>query len=190
MGLIWKKRKLEIRMLILVAIEEELKRSELPDHEIEYVGVGKVNAVFNTLNAIEKYSPKQIVNFGTAGSLNKNIKGLVEVSSFFQRDMDASPLGFKVGQTPFEEDIEITFGREGVTCGTGDKFVTTLPALKTDIVDMEAYAIAKVCKLKNIDFRCFKFISDNADNEAKDDWVDNVSLGAKLFIEKIGSLED
>ena len=190
MGLIWKKRKLEIRMLILVAIEEELKRSELPDHEIEYVGVGKVNAVFNTLNAIEKYSPKQIVNFGTAGSLDENIKGLVEVSSFFQRDMDASPLGFKVGQTPFEEDIEITFGREGVTCGTGDKFVTSLPTLKTDIVDMEAYAIAKVCKLKNIDFRCFKFISDNADNEAKDDWVDNVSLGAKLFIEKIGSLRD
>ena len=37
MGLIWKKRKLEIRMLILVAIEEELKRSELPDHEIEYI---------------------------------------------------------------------------------------------------------------------------------------------------------
>ena len=190
MGLIWKKRKLEIRMLILVAIEDELKRSELLDHEIEYIGVGKVNAVFNTLNAIEKYSPKQIVNFGTAGSLDENIKGLVEISSFFQRDMDASPLGFKVGQTPFEEDIEITFGREGVTCGTGDKFVTSIPTLKTDIVDMEAYAIAKVCKLKNIDFRCFKFISDNADNEAKDDWVDNVSLGAKLFIEKIGSLND
>ncbi len=48
MGLIRKKRKLEIRMLILVAIEEELKRSELLDHEIEYIGVGKVNAVFNT----------------------------------------------------------------------------------------------------------------------------------------------
>ena len=177
-------------MLILVAIEDEFKRSELPDHQIEYVGVGKVNAVFNTLNAIEKHSPKQIINFGTAGSLDVKIKGLVEVSSFFQRDMDASPLGFEVGQTPFEEDIEITFGREGVTCGTGDKFVTSTPILKTDIVDMEAFAIAKVCKLKNIDFRCFKFISDNADNEAKDDWVDNVSLGAKLFIEKIGSLKD
>ena len=66
--------------------------------------------------------------------------------------MDASPLGFEVGQTPFEEDIEITFGREGVTCGTGDEFVTSTPKLKTDIVDMEAFAIAKVCKLKNIDF--------------------------------------
>ena len=177
-------------MLILVAIEDELKRSELPDHQIEYIGVGKVNAAFNTLNAIEKHSPQQIINFGTAGSLDVKIKGLVEVSSFFQRDMDATPLGFEIGQTPFEENIEITFGREGVTCGTGDKFATSAPKLKTDIVDMEAFAIAKDCKLKNIDFRCFKFISDNADNEAKDDWVDNVSLGAKLFIEKISNLAD
>ena len=177
-------------MLILVAIEDELKRSELPDHQIEYIGVGKVNAAFNTLNSIEKHSPQQIINFGTAGSLDVNIKGLVEVSSFFQRDMDATPLGFEIGQTPFEENIEITFGREGVTCGTGDKFATSAPKLKTDNVDMEAFAIAKVCKSKNIDFRCFKFISDNADNEAKDDWVDNVSLGAKLFIEKISNLGD
>ena len=177
-------------MLILVAIEDELKRSDLPNHQIEYIGIGKVNAVFNTLNAIQKHSPQQIINFGTAGSLDTKIKGLVEVSRFFQRDMDASPLGFEVGQTPFERDIEITFGREGVTCGTGDKFVTTTPKLKTDIVDMEAFAIAKVCKLKKIDFRCFKYISDNANNEAKDDWADNVSLGAELFIEKIKSLKD
>ena len=190
MGFIWKKRKLEVRMLILVAIEDELKRSDLPNHQIEYIGIGKVNAVFNTLNAIQKHSPQQIINFGTAGSLDPNINGLVEVSKFLQRDMDASPLGFEIGQTPFENDIEITFGREGVTCGSGDKFVTSAPKLQTDIVDMEAFAIAKVCKLENIDFRCFNFISANADNEAKDDWVDNVSLGAKLFIEKIGSLKD
>ena len=61
-------------MLILVAIEDELKRSEIPEHQIEYIGVGKVNAVFNTLNAIEKYSPKQIINFGTAGSLIEKLK--------------------------------------------------------------------------------------------------------------------
>ena len=176
--------------LILVAIEDELRRGDLPGHQIEYIGVGKVNAVINTLNAIQKHNPKKIINFGTAGSLNANVRGLVEVSTFFQRDMDASPLGFKVGQTPFEDSLEITFGRDGVTCGTGDKFVTRTPALKTDIVDMEAFAIAKVCKLKNISFRCFKFISDNANDEAKDDWVDNVSLGAKLFIERMNDIED
>ena len=179
-----------MKILILVALKDELDVNEIGDLKVYYSGVGKVNAAIKTLQVIQKHSPDLIINFGTAGSLNPRLSGLLEVGSFYQRDMNASPLGFEVGQTPFEEDIEITFGREGVTCGTGDKFVTSTPILKTDIVDMEAYAIAKVCKLKNIDFRCFKFISDNADNEAKDDWVDNVSLGAKLFIEKIGSLKD
>ena len=179
-----------MKILILVALKDELDANEIGDFKVYYSGVGKVNAAIKTLPVIQKHSPDLIINFGTAGSLNPRLSGLLEVGSFYQRDMNASPLGFEVGQTPFEEDIEITFGREGVTCGTGDKFVTSTPILKTDIVDMEAYAIAKVCKLKNIDFRCFKFISDNADNEAKDDWVDNVSLGAKLFIEKIGSLKD
>ena len=179
-----------MKILILVAIEDELKRTDLPNLQIEYIGVGKVNAAYNTLKAIQKYSPDIVINFGTAGSLDPNIKGLVEVSKFLQRDMDASPLGFEIGQTPFENDIEITFGRQGVTCGSGDKFVTSTPRLQTDIVDMEAFAIAKVCKLESIDFRCFKFISDNADNEAKNDWVENVSLGSKVFIETINKLEN
>ena len=189
MGFIWKKRKLEVRMLILVAIEDELKRRELPDHQIEYIGVGKVNAVFNTLKAIEKYSPKKIINFGTAGSLDAKINGLVEVSKFFQRDMDASPLGFKIGQTPFDDIQEIEFGPGGYSCGTGDSFVTSTPKLKTDLVDMEAYAIAKICYLNDIKFRCFKYISDNADGDANTDWVKNISIGKKLFIKKMRDLE-
>ena len=68
MGLIWKKRKLEVKMLILVAIEDELKRSDLPNYQIEYIGIGKVNAVFNTLNAIQKHSPHQIINLRPQGS--------------------------------------------------------------------------------------------------------------------------
>jgi adenosylhomocysteine nucleosidase len=46
---------------------------------------------------------------------------------------------------------------------------------------MEAYALAKVCKLEGIKFRCFKYISDNADSNASLDWIDNCKKGAKLF---------
>ena len=177
-----------MKTLILAALKDKLDANEIQDLKVCYTGVGKVNAAIKTLQAIQKYSPDLIINFGTAGSLNPQLKGLIEVCSFYQRDMDASPLGFEIGQTPFEDEKEISFGRQGVSCGTGDKFVTSLPKLKTDIVDMEAFAIAKVCKLHNVDFRCFKFISDNADSEAKDDWVDNVSQGSSLFIEKLKTL--
>ena len=40
---------------------------------------------------------------------------------------------------------------------------------------------SKVCKLEGIKFRCFKYISDNADSDASSDWIDNCKKGAKLF---------
>ena len=131
-------------ILILVALKEELSVQDLPDFQIHYTGVGKINASIKTLEVIKEYSPAQIINYGTAGKINKKLKGLVEVNRFFQRDMDATPLGFKIGQTPFDDIEEINFGSGGYSCGTGDSFVTQTPKLKTDLVDMEAYSIAKI----------------------------------------------
>ena len=175
-------------ILILVAVEEELSIKDLPEFQIYYTGVGKINASIRTLEIIRDHSPTQVINYGTAGSLNKKLKGLVEVTQFFQRDMDVTPLGFKIGQTPYDEIEEINFGSTGYSCGTGDSFVTQTPKLKTDLVDMEAYAIAKICYLKDIKFKCFKYISDNADEGASDDWIKNVSIGKKLFIERMKNL--
>ena len=45
-----------MKILILVAIEDELKRTDLPNLQIEYIGVGKVNAAFNTLKACLLYT--------------------------------------------------------------------------------------------------------------------------------------
>tara|TARA_B100000579_G_C22294055_1_gene604039 strand:- start:5 stop:544 length:540 start_codon:yes stop_codon:yes gene_type:complete len=174
-------------ILVLVAVKEELSKGDLPDFQIHYTGVGKINAAIKTSEIISRYSPSLVINYGTAGSLNKKLNGLVEATRFFQRDMDATPLGFKVGQTPFDDIIEIDLGNSGYSCGTGDSFVTQTPILRTDLVDMEAYAIAKICYLQNIKFKCFKYISDNADNTANKDWVENLSMGKKLFVEKMNN---
>ena len=175
-------------ILILVAVKEELSKEDLPNFNIHYTGVGKINASFKTSEIIKEYSPTHIINYGTAGSLNEELKGLVEVTRFFQRDMDATSLGFEIGQTPFDDIAEINLGSHGLSCGTGDSFVTQTPKLKTDLVDMEAYAIAKICCIKDVKFRCFKYISDNADTYANDDWIKNVSAGKKLFIKKVKNL--
>ena len=170
---------------ILVAVKEELSQKDLPDFQIHYTGVGKINAAIKTLKIIKDYSPSLIINYGTAGALNKDLQGLVEATRFFQRDMDATPLGFKIGETPFDNIGEINFSSGGYSCGTGDSFVTQAPELKTDLVDMEAYAIAKICYIEDIKFKCFKYISDQADNNASQDWKENVTRGKKIFIEKI-----
>ena len=76
-------------------------------------------------------------------------------------------------------------GTGGLSCGTGDQFVSAPPELTSDLVDMEAYALAKICQQKAIDFHCFKFISDNADGDAAHDWSQQMAIGAKLFCAEI-----
>jgi adenosylhomocysteine nucleosidase len=175
-------------IVILVALEEELPKDSLKEFHVEYTGVGKINACFKTIEVINAYSPKLIINYGTAGSLKDNLTGLCEVSKFFQRDMDASELGFKIGETPFDNISNISFGNNGLSIGTGDNFVSQQPTIVTDLVDMEAYAIAKVCLLKKINFLCFKFISDNADKNASNSWEKNISKGKIAFQKKMQEL--
>ena len=148
------------------------------------IGVGKINAAFRTSEIIANFQPKEIVNFGTAGAINKNLKGIIECTKFFQRDMDCRGLlDFKLGDTPFDDLNEIVFSTDGFSCGTGDNFVNKEIEMQVDVVDMEAYAIAKVCFINKIKFRCFKFISDNADKNANLNWIENLKLGARKFEE-------
>ena len=68
-----------------------------------------------------------------------------------------------------------------LTCATGDSFVTSDLDLDTDIIDMEAYSIAKICCLEKIPFLCFKYISDFTNENAPHDFNQNVKNGGILF---------
>tara|TARA_B100001094_G_scaffold274082_1_gene280826 strand:+ start:175 stop:699 length:525 start_codon:yes stop_codon:yes gene_type:complete len=168
--------------LFVAALKEETPGLNFFQH----IGVGKINATYNLNKLIHRFKPTEIINYGTAGAIKKDISGLVECTKFYQRDMDARGiLNLKLGETPFDNINEIINSDEGLSCGSGDSFVTKKIEMNVDVVDMEAYAIAKVCKLENIKFRCFKFISDNADENATSDWIENCKNGAKLFKKKI-----
>ena len=167
--------------LFLAAIKEETVGLDYFKH----IGVGKINATYNTLKLIQIHNPKIIVNYGTAGAINTKLKGIVECTKFYQRDMDVRGLDFKLGETPFDKVNEIIISDSGYSCGTGDSFVNQKIEMEVDVVDMEAYAIAKVCMLENIEFKCFKYISDNADENANNDWNTNLALGAEGFAKMI-----
>ena len=163
--------------LFLAAIEEETIGLDYFNH----TGVGKINATYNTLRLIDVHKPKIIINYGTVGAINRTLKGIIECTKFYQRDMDVRGLNFELGETPFDRIKEIILSKNGYSCGTGDNFVNQRIDMSVDVVDMEAYAIAKVCKLENIEFRCFKYITDNADENANIDWEENLALGVNAF---------
>ena len=172
--------------LIVVALESEYKN---PNLNILYTGVGKLNAMMALANNIDKWGrPSQIINYGTAGTVNKKHSGLVEVDVILQRDMIAEPQAPR-GVTPFDKSntsgsIMLDAGTN-VTLGTGDSFVQQpdpwFEYSNIDIVDMEAYPLAKYAKIKNIPFRSFKFVTDFADENAMKNWSENVSAGQKAF---------
>jgi adenosylhomocysteine nucleosidase len=171
--------------LIVVALEDELPTQLVAGWNVLYTGVGKVNAAITATEAVLETHPIHLINYGTAGALNPSITGLNRVNQIVQRDMDVRPLGFELGHTPFDTTDHIDLGGPGVSLGTGDHFVTTPPELVTDIVDMEAYALAKVSRLFSIHFQCWKYISDNANGDAADHWAENVTKGARAFVNQV-----
>jgi len=183
-------------MIIMVAIKEEVPTLQNKSNLI-LTGVGKVNAAHATTKAILQYEnatgklPEIVINYGTAGSITRYMKGLVECTGFIERDMNCTPLNFPKYETPFEDE-GCLIGEKGIVCGTGDSFVIDKDEFIEDmqIVDMEAYAIAKVCKNLNVPFRSFKYISDEANEDAGKDWQKcQWSEAEKIFMNKLKELE-
>ena len=56
-----------------------------------------------------------------------------------------------------------------------------------DVVDMEAYAIAKACQYHNVNFKCFKYISDSANENASKEWHETVADGEPHYMEILGA---
>ncbi len=137
--------------------------------------------------------PRLVINYGTAGSRKIKKKTLVDCTRFIQRDMDVTGLGFMKGETPFEKDIPIVIesncsfnpiGRNA-TCGTGDNFAEDKSQYYGEVVDMEAYALSKVCHHFDTQFISFKYITDGADEQAHEDWENNLANGIVEFKNQI-----
>ena len=175
-----------MKTMIVAALQEETKK--LP-RVILHTGVGKINATKALERELSKQLPDLVINYGTAGKTTESLSvgDLYEVGKFVQRDMMVTELGFKEYETPFDATYIIENGRSDLTCGTGDSFWTPKNKKNFEIVDMEAYALAKVCQDHGVKFRCFKFISDGGD---PDEWKENVSKGSVLFANKLKQIRE
>jgi adenosylhomocysteine nucleosidase len=166
-----------------------------------YCGVGKVNAAIALTKELSRYAHQGeemplVVNFGSAGSRCFAPGTLVSCQEFVQRDMDVSGLGFALGVTPYDEapssllfDPVFTHLPAAV-CGSGDSFATADIEVDCTVIDMEAYALAKVCWHENARFACVKYVTDGADHTAAEDWQRNVHVAAEEFLQLFQSLQD
>jgi adenosylhomocysteine nucleosidase len=178
-------------LVMALAMESQglFEREGVP---VLYTGLGKVNAALSLMRALRdnRHAGRTlplVLNFGTAGSHNLQTGRLVACRQFVQRDMDVSGIGFPVGVTPFEDvpaqlEFPVVFEElPQVLCGSGDSFETGVAKLHCEVIDMEAYALAKVCHLEGARFGCAKFITDGADSSAAEHWQLNLPRAAAAF---------
>lgn len=60
-------------------------------------------------------------------------------------------------------------------CNTGDGFLTELTHVTGDVVDMEAYAQAFVCRSKEIPFISVKYVTDIIGQNSVKHWEDKLA---------------
>ena len=148
-------------------------------------GVGPVEAAIVVTHALAKLDaagepPALVVSLGSAGSAKLEQTGVYQAVSVAYRDMDASPLGFEPGQTPFL-GLPATLplgpfipGVAKATLSTGADIISgaAYSRIDADMVDMETYAVLRACQRFNVPLIALRGISDGKEDLGHiDDWT-------------------
>jgi adenosylhomocysteine nucleosidase len=184
--------------LIVMALPQESRgRLERAGANPLYTGVGKVNAAATLARRIAEIRCEGrplplVVNLGTAGSRALPAHSIVACNRFAQRDMDVTALGFPPGVTPFDATPAIiefppVFAQLPQTlCSTADAFATG--PHDGDVVDMEAFALARVCVAAGARFACAKYVTDGADSDSAAHWEAALEAASQAFAHLYDSL--
>lgn len=136
-------------------------------------GIGPVEAAVQLTLALSHLSaegnlPDFVVSLGSAGSAALEQTGVYQASTVSYRDMDASPLGFTRGATPFLDlPVEVPLpiyipGIPEARLSTGANIVSgaAYDGIDADMVEMETYAALRACQTFDIPLIGLRGISD------------------------------
>ena len=176
-----------MRILVTYAVQGEFTELKFPgligeeEVQIGYLrtGVGKVKSAFYLSEAISHAQPDLVVNVGTAGTIRHRVGDIFVCRHFVDRDMQKlAGLGIECeidSAALLEAKGYCRHWTENGTCNTGDSFLTELTHVSGDVVDMEAYAQAFVCRSKEIPFISVKYVTDIIGQNSVKHWEDKLA---------------
>jgi len=166
-------------------------------------GVGPVEAAVSAATLLAglkagKSLPDLVVCLGSAGSARLEQGTVHQVSSVSYRDMDASPLGFDKGKTPFL-DLPATLDLPlhipdipSATLSTGANIVSgdAYNSITTDMVDMETFAVLRVSQHHGVPLIGLRGISDGAaELQHLSDWTEYLHVVDENLAHAVDKLE-
>jgi adenosylhomocysteine nucleosidase len=190
-------------VLFVMAVEAEygphLRRRFIP----LMTGVGPVEAgvVLGAelgKRAAARRLPDLIVSLGSAGSRSLEQTEVYQAVFVSYRDMDASPLGFEKGMTPFLDLPAIIPlphripGIKEASLSTGAGIISgeAYASIAADMVDMETFAVLRACQLFGVPLIALRGISDGAANlRHVGDWTEYLHVIDEKLAAAIDRLE-
>ncbi|MES0043007.1 MULTISPECIES: 5'-methylthioadenosine/S-adenosylhomocysteine nucleosidase [unclassified Mesorhizobium] len=146
----------------------------------------------------EKALPDLVVSLGSAGSRTLEQTEIYQAVSVSYRDIDASPLGFEKGATPFLDlpvTVPLSFRIPGIkeaSLSTGGAIITgaAYDAIAADMVDMETFACLRACQLFDVPLIGLRGISDGAaDLRHVGDWTEYLHVIDEKLADAVVRLE-
>jgi adenosylhomocysteine nucleosidase len=173
------------RVLFVMAVDAEYGPALKARFTPLMTGVGPIEAAVSVTAALAKLQhdhnhPDLVVSLGSAGSRTLEQTSVHQAISVSWRDIDASPLGFPKGITPFLDlpaVVPLPLRIPGVpeaTLSTGSNIVSgaAYDAIDADMVDMETFAVMRACQRFDVPLVALRGISDGADELGHvDDWT-------------------
>lgn len=146
----------------------------------------------------EKTLPDLVVSLGSAGSRTLEQTEIYQAISVSYRDIDASPLGFEKGATPFLDlpvAMPLPFRIPDIkeaSLSTGGAIITggAYDAIAADMVDMETFACLRACQLFDIPLIGLRGISDGAaDLRHVGGWTEYLHVIDEKLADAVGLLD-
>lgn len=166
-------------------------------------GVGPVEAAValaSTLASLarEHQMPHLVVSLGSAGSAKLEQTEVYQATSVSYRDMDASPLGFTKGATPFL-DLPVVVplpiiipGVKTATLSTGANIITgtMYEVIDADMVEMETFALLRACMRYSLPLIGLRGISDGKEElKHVGDWTEYLHVIDQKLASVVDELE-
>lgn len=177
------------RVLFIMAHEAEYGPHLRARFRPVMTGVGPVEAALHGALALGALAhagdlPDLVVSIGSAGSRTCPLGEVFQARSVSWRDMDASPLGFTKGVTPFlDHPVDLPLATPlalpSVRLSTGADIVSgdAYDGLEAEMVDMETFALARVCDHFGVPLMGLRGISDGPGELAGlSDWTSLLML--------------
>lgn len=128
--------------------------------------------------------PKRVISLGSAGSPSLLQTEIYQVASVYYRDMDATAFGFEKGMTPYlDAPVHIPLlcplDLPTARLGTGASVVSgaAYHAIDADMVDMETFALKRVCMAFNVELIGLRGISDGREEISQvSDWTQYLEI--------------